>query len=189
MASAQDLELRRITVGEYHRMIDAGILGDDYRVELLEGVIVVAMSPQKRHHAFAVQQLTSLLVRLVGPSYVVLPKLPLTLGDASEPEPDLAVVGAAEAASLDEHPRTALLVIEVSGDSLRKDRGVKAALYARSGIPEYWTVNLVDRCVEVLREPDPARERYRTLLTFERGHELRSTSLHQVTLAVDALFA
>ncbi len=124
---------RRITLDEYHRMAEAGILGEDEHVELIDGMLV-AMTPQGRAHARVIQRLTRLLVRALGDDLEVLPQLPLTLPDDSEPEPDLAVVRAEDAQSGEHHPRTALLVVEVAGDSLRLDRGSKAALYARAGI-------------------------------------------------------
>jgi Uma2 family endonuclease len=108
---------RPITVDEYHRMIGAGILGEDEHVQLLAGT-VVAMTPQGRPHARVVQRLTRLFVRAVGDDLEVLTQLPLTLLDDSEPEPDLAVVKAEDAQSGEHHPRTAVLVIEVAGESL-----------------------------------------------------------------------
>ncbi len=188
MASLPDLQPRPISVAEYHRMIEAGILDEDERVELLEGVIV-SVSPQKRPHAYAIQRLVALCHGLLGARYGILSQLPIDLGDRSEPEPDVAIVALGEAASRSEHPHTALLVVEVAGDSLRKDRTVKASLYARHAIPEYWIVNLADECVEVQREPDPAAGRYRTALTFGRDQELRSTAVPDVSIGVDALFS
>jgi len=123
--------LRPISVDEYHRMIDAGILDEDEKVQLIDGMLV-AMTPQGRPHAFVIQELTRLLVRALGDDFKVLTQLPLTLGNDSEPEPDLTVVRAQDAASRTHHPATAALVIEVSGDSLRFDRRTKAALYARA---------------------------------------------------------
>lgn len=188
MASQPDLQPRPITVAEYHRMIEAGILDEDERVELLEGVIV-SVSPQKRPHAYAIQQLLECVRGLMGPHYKVLVQLPLTLGERSEPEPDLAVVAAVDAASRSEHPHTALLVVEVAGDSLRKDRTVKEALYGRHAIPEYWIVNLADECVEVHRDPDTSNARYRTVLTFGRSQEVRSAAVSEAVIQIDSLFS
>src|SRR4030042_1497589 len=122
---------RRITVDEYHRMVEARILGEDEHVQLLDGMLV-AMTPQGRAHARVIQRLTRLLVRAPGDDLEVLPQLPLTLPGDSEPEPDLAVVRAEDAQSGEHHPRRALLVIEVAGDSLRLDRGAEAARYPRA---------------------------------------------------------
>ena len=150
----------RITVDEYHRMIEAGTLGEDEHVQLIAGA-VVAMTPQGPAHALVIQNLTRLVAQELPADLALRPQLPLTLPEDSEPEPDLAVVRVADARSRDHHPRTALLVVEVAGDSLRLDRQTKAALYARAGIPEYWIVNLVETAVEVHRDPDPATGTYR----------------------------
>jgi len=170
-------------------MIEAGILSEDDKVELIEGVIV-SVSPQGRKHSFVIQRLSAILYRLLDDArYAILPQLPLTLGDRNEPEPDLAVVPAEYAGSPTEHPSKASLVVEVAGDSLSKDRRIKASIYARFSIPEHWIVNLHDETVEVFRDPDPPKERYRTSLTFARGQELQSASVPEVKLAVDRLFA
>jgi Uma2 family endonuclease len=178
---------RRITVDEYHRMIEAGILGEDEHVQLLSGTLV-AMTPQGRPHARVIQRLTRLLVRAVGDDLEVLTQLPLTLLDESEPEPDLAVVRAEDAQSGEHHPRTAVLVTEVAGDSLRLDRQSKAALYARAGIPEYWIANLAEATVEVHREPDPAAATYRVRTVVPSGETLVPAAVPGVRIDVAALF-
>jgi Uma2 family endonuclease len=177
---------RLLNIEEYHRMVAAGIFGEDERVELLEGVIV-AMTPQSAPHARRIQWLTRFLVRTLGDEYAVRPQLPLTLGERNEPEPDLAVVRA-EATSENRHPETAVLVIEVAGDSLRRDRRVKAAVYARSGVPEYWIVNLEARIVEVLSDPDATTGSYRRTRACSTAETLSSEALPQVTFPVAELF-
>jgi Uma2 family endonuclease len=178
---------RRITVDEYHRMIAAGILGEDERVQLISGTLV-AMTPQGGPHARVIQRLNRLLVRAVGDDLVVRPQLPLTLVDDSEPEPDLAVVRAGDAESRERHPRTALLVVEVAGESLPLDRQAKAVLYARAGIPEYWIVNLAESTVEVRREPDPASGSYRTKAVARGGDTLVAASVPGLSIGVADLF-
>ncbi len=179
--------LRRLSVDEYHKMIDAGILDEDEHVQLVDGLLL-QMTPQGRPHAFVIQRLTKLLLRALSDDYAVLPQLPLTLGDDSEPEPDLAVVRADDARSYDHHPRTALLVIEVASDSLRFDRTTKGALYARSNISEYGIVNVVDDCVEVYRDPDPKAKRYRSALTLRSGQALSPPSVPGLSIPVAELF-
>ncbi len=179
--------LRRIRVDEYHRMIEAGILGEDEHVQLVDGMLV-AMSPQGRPHAFVIQELNRLLVRALPDAFKVLTQLPLTLGEDSEPEPDLAVVHARDAASRTEHPTTALLVIEVAGESLRFDRRSKAALYARAGVPEYWIVNLAAGAIEVYRRPDTTTGEYRETLTCHRGEVLAVAVVPGIQVEVAVLF-
>ena len=177
---------RLLSVDEYHRMIEAGIFDEDERVELLEGVIVT-MTPQSPAHAHCIRWLNRLLVRSLGDEYAVGVQLPLTLGRRNEPEPDLAVVRA-DSTSRDHHPGTAVLAIEVSGISLRKDRRVKAALYARFGIPEYWVVNLEARVVEVFSDPDAANGAYRRTRTVTAPETLTSETLPELSFPVAALF-
>jgi len=179
--------LRPISVDEYHRMIDAGILDEDEKVQLIDGMLV-AMTPQGQPHAFAIMRLTRLFARALSDDFEILPQLPLTLGDDSEPEPDLAVVRAQDVASTTRHPRTALLVIEVSGDSLRFDRRTKAALYARTGIPEYWIANLEDATIEVRSDPDTATGAYRDTRVVRRGETLTAAAVPGVQVDVGSLF-
>ena len=82
----------------------------------------------------------------------------MALGEHSEPEPDVAVVAGKPQDYIVAHPSTAALVVEVADSSLRLDRRFKAAVYARAGLHEYWIVNLVDRTLEVYREPQPVAD-------------------------------
>jgi Uma2 family endonuclease len=133
-------------------MAETGILRPDDRVELIDGEILT-MAPQKSPHATAVQLAQEALRAAFGDGFNVRPQLPLALAEMSEPEPDLAVVPGAPRDYRDSHPTTALLVVEVAETSLAFDRGVKKALYARAGIPEYWVVDLAAGAVEVYRSP------------------------------------
>jgi Uma2 family endonuclease len=179
--------LRRIRVEEYHRMIEAGILDEDEKVQLIEGMLVT-MTPQGRAHAFVIQELNRILVRDLGDDLRVLSQLPLALAGDSEPEPDLAVVRTADAASASRHPGSALLVVEVAGESLRFDRQTKAALYARAGIPEYWIVNLAEATIEVHRDPDPPSALYRQAFAVRRGDALEAQSVPGLRVDVGVLF-
>jgi Uma2 family endonuclease len=188
LSSVFDAPLRLLTVDDYHKMIEAGILDADEHTELLEGVIV-AMSPQHPRHARIIRRLTRWLARALPEGLEVSPQLPLTLGEKSEPEPDLAVVRTAEADAADSHPARALLVVEVAESSLRKDRGFKAALYARFEIPEYWIVNVTDKTVEVHSDRDARAQQYRTILTVRVGETLRAASVPEIAISVADLFA
>jgi Uma2 family endonuclease len=149
-----------LTTDQYHRMIDAGILGEDDKVELVHGMLI-ARAPQGGPHARIIQRLNGILVRGLGEAYDVRVQLPLTLKPTSEPEPDFSIVAHGEEGSGSDHPSTALLVIEVSRSSLRWDRKVKAPLYARAGIPELWLIDVNGRRIEVMREPDSSAGVYR----------------------------
>ena len=94
----------------------------------------------------------------------------------------------AESTSEDRHPETAILVIEVAGDSRRRDRRVKAAVYARAGIPEYWIVNLEARVVEILSDPEAGTGMYRRTRTCATSDTLTSEALPQLSFLVAELF-
>ena len=157
-------------------MVDAGILGPDDKVELIEGEILV-VSPENALHAAVIDGTLLVLQRVFGKGNYVRPAHPVALDDHSEPEPDLAVVPGSPNDYRSAHPATALLVVEVARTSRSFDRGRKQRLYARSGIPEYWVLDLVDDCLFVHR--DPAPEGYRTVLREERGATV--TPLHART--------
>jgi len=145
--------MRRFTVDEYHRMIDAGILTEDDGVELLEGWIVPKMARNPPHDGtLSISKRTLELSIPLG--WHVRIQCAITTGD-SEPEPDLAVVQGDERTYLQRHPAPADvgLLIEVANASLSDDRNDKARLYARAGIANYWIINLVDRCIEVYTDP------------------------------------
>ena len=175
-----------LTVEKYHRMIDACILGDEDRVELLEGVLVET-SPQVPRHAKIISRFTAASVPALGPAYRVRIQLPLTL--APYGEPDVAIVTLEEENAAERHPRTALLVVEVPSESIRKDRLVKTRVYARAGIAEYWIVNVDASTVEIHADPDPIAERYRIQIVAQRGETIAPRSLPALALSVEALLA
>jgi Uma2 family endonuclease len=178
---------RRLSVGDYHRMIEAGILGEDDHVELLEGVMV-QMTPQGPRHAKLIRRLCDATFARVSPEHVLQCQLPLTIGADSEPEPDVSVVRRADAASDTSHPTTASLVFEVSGESLQNDRLTKSALYAGAGILEYVIVNVEEECLEVHRDPDSASRRYRTLVTLAGEQMFESSAVPGFGFRVASLF-
>jgi Uma2 family endonuclease len=146
-------QTHRWTRREYHDLVDAGFLGEDDPVELINGENIHT-SPQNTPHVVAVRLVRRILQRVFsGDTYMVDEQLPLALGPESEPEPDVSVVEGQPRDVLDEHPLSAALVVEVAEASLQSDRTRKRDLYARHALPEYWIVNLVDRQLEVHRAP------------------------------------
>jgi Uma2 family endonuclease len=179
---------RRLSVDDYHRMIAAGVLEADERIELLEGVIV-EMSPQTPRPGEVISRLCDPEFVTAGPDWVVRAQLPLSLGQASEPEPDVAVVRRRPGGYSQAHPTTGLLVFEVAAGSLRKDRVLKAAIYARAGIPEYVVVNLDDDCLEVQRDPDVGSGEYRSRSILRPGDRFVSAGVPSFTFEVLRLLA
>ena len=150
------IRTRRWTRREYDRLIELGVLHEDEPIELLAGRLVVR-EPQRTPHAVATQLAAEALRAAFGAGWMVRVQLPLALDDESEPEPDVAVVRGAPRDYLRDHPSAPALVVEVAHASLRADRLLKAHLYARAGIAEYWIVNLIDRVLEVHRLPTGPR--------------------------------
>lgn len=151
------LPRRRITVGEYHAMGEAGILRAEDRVELIEGELI-EMSPMGAPHAARVMVLTQFLVSHASSWAVVSTQLPVRLGDRSEPQPDLALLQLPLPRYRAALPTAAdvLLLIEVADQSRRYDLGAKAALYARHGIQDYWVVDATQDRLTVHRDPSPS---------------------------------
>lgn len=150
--AAPAIQSKRWTRKEYDRMAELGMFSPGDRVQLIEGDILT-MAPQNSLHAATIGKTQRALERLFGTNVWVRIQMPLIVDPDSEPEPDLAVVPGAPADYSDAHPRTALLVVEVSDSTLPLDRDRKRAIYARAGVPEYWIINLAERCVEVYRDP------------------------------------
>ena len=180
-----EIKKRRFGVGEYHRMAEAGIFGEDDRLELADGEIV-EMTPIGWRHVRAVTVLTQLLAGAL-PGYYVSVQNPIVFGERDEPQPDLALVRAeALEGSLPEASDVAL-VVEVAETSLTYDREVKVPLYALSGAPEAWVVDLASGAIEVYASPEASRVsagRYAKRRTFGRGAELRSFTVAGLRFAV-----
>ncbi len=146
------IEIRRWTRSEYEKMIAAGLFAPGERVELIDGEIL-QMTPQGSFHATAVRLAEDALRTAFGLDFDVRAQMPLALGPASEPEPDVAVVPGSARDYREAHPATALLVVEVADSTLEYDRERKGTVYAAAGIADYWVVNLVDHWLEVYRDP------------------------------------
>jgi Uma2 family endonuclease len=150
-----DAPIWRLSVVQYHQMVQSGILTDDDPVELLEGWLVPKM-PRNPPHRPATQLLREALVELVPSGWFVDAQEPITTDD-SEPEPDIVVVRGERRDYRERHPGpTDLgLVVEVADTTLQRDRGAKQRLYAAAGLPCYWIVNLSEQQIEVYEHPTP----------------------------------
>jgi Uma2 family endonuclease len=150
----------RMSVEQYHAIIQAGILTEDDQVELLEGWLIPQMTKNPPHR-MAVRLIHDALARLTPVGWYVDAQEPITLAD-SEPEPDISVVRGDTRQYWDRHPGAAevALVIEVADATLQRDRGIKRSIYARAGIAVYWIVNLLERRVEVYTEPTAESANY-----------------------------
>lgn len=179
-----EITRRRFTVEEYYRLLDAGILGEDDRVELIEGEII-EMSPMKPRHANTIERSTMRLVLAVHPDATVRVQCPIQVGTRSLPEPDLAIVRADRPTDAHPAPADIFVAIEVADSSLDYDRTVKLPLYAAAGIPETWLCNLSNDTIE--RHGAPRDGRYTQIAIFGRGDTLVSVVLPGISIPVDEL--
>ncbi len=150
------------------------MLDEDEPIELLDGLLLVK-EPQYTPHAMAIGLVAEVLRTAFGPGWWVREQLPIALDDRSEPEPDVSVTAGSPRDYHETHPTRPALVVEVALSGLRIARGRKRVAYARAGLADYWILNLVDRALEVHREP-----------RAQRGGRPRWTYATGVTLDADA---
>lgn len=182
------LTRHKLTVDDYYRMAEAGILGKDDRVELIDGEII-DMAPIGQVHAAVVNGLTRALVMACGEKAIVSTQNPVRVNRLNEPQPDFAVFRPrADFYATGERPGPAdtLLVVEVADSSLRFDTKVKLPLYARSAIPEVWIVDLPGRVLHAYRRP--AGDAYGETATHQAGETLALALAPEIVVRLDLMF-
>jgi Uma2 family endonuclease len=181
-----NLEVKRhgFTAREYHAMGEAGVLGEDDRVELVDGEIV-DMAPIGSRHLSCVVALTHLLVERAQGRYFVSVQNPVRLSERDEPQPDLTLLRRRPdpAAPSPPDPEGVLAVVEVSDTTLSYDRNVKLPLYARTGISEAWVIDLKVGNVEAHSEPAP--DGYRESRSFGSGDRVASGIVEGLSVSLD----
>lgn len=175
---------RMWTADEYRRMAEVGILHEDDRVELIDGEII-EMSPIGSKHAACVNRILSVLRQRLGIEFIISVQNPIRLSDASEPQPDIAVLRlrADYYADTLPMPSDVLLVIEVADTSLPYDQHVKLPRYADAGIAEVWIVDVARSMLT--RYTDPRQNFYANQQHAQRGDALQSSVFPDLLLAVD----
>ncbi len=177
---------RRFTADEYQRMGQTGILPSTDRVELIDGE-VLAMTPIGPRHCAAVDRATRVFVTRAGDAAIVRVQGSVRLDLFTEPEPDVVLLRPRADFYASAHPGSAdiLLIIEVAESSLAYDREVKAYVYARSGVAEYW---LVDLNADVLhRYSSPQDGSYRVTRQEGRGQSVAPQLLPGCVVSTDDL--
>ena len=175
------VDVYRWTRDEYYQLAEKGIFPPGKRVELIDGVIY-EMSPQKSPHATGISLALKALSAAFPQGHYVRVQLPLALSDDSEPEPDLAVVSGDPRDHLEDHPETAVLIVEISDSSSFHDRERKRSRYARSDIPEYWIVDVAGKQLEVYRNPGEGG--YQTRLILKAGDTVAPLASPEAVIAV-----
>ena len=185
-AGIVQLPLRRFTVEEYYAMAEAGILTEDDRVELIDGVIV-EIAPVGSRHVGVVNGYTRALTEAVKRRAVVQVQSPIRLDDGTEPQPDIVLLQERPDLYASGHagPQDILLVIEVADTSVGYDRNEKLPRYARAGIPEVWLTILPDRVIEAHTEP--ADGRYAVRRIFAPGDTISPDCFPDIALSVDEI--
>src|SRR5881397_4257626 len=152
--ASYETRTRRFSRAEYDRLIELGVFQPGEDIELIGGELMVA-EPQGAAHYTAIRKSAKALEAAFGPGWEVRTEGPIGLDEDSEPEPDVAVVPGSPEDYSRAHPSRPVLTVEVAESSLAVDRQHKGSLYARAGLTDYWVLNLVDRVLEVYREPAP----------------------------------
>ena len=183
---ATEISRRLFTVHDYHRMVDAGILFEGGRVELIRGE-VIEMSPIGPRHSAAVLRGTGALVRIAGDRAIVGVQGSVRLDEYDEPQPDLYLLRPKDDFYASGHagPSDIFLIIEVADSSLAYDQTVKKDLYAETGVPEYWISNLRDDCI--IAYSDIQEKTYRAVRQFHRGDTITPQLLPECRIPADIL--
>ena len=154
----------RLTIEEYFRMAEVGLLAPEARVELIEGEIF-DMAPIGNQHGGYTAWLHRRLLRDLGEKVSVWDQVTLPLGRFSAPEPDLVILKYRkdEYKNREPSPGDVLLIVEVSHSSLHHDRQVKLPLYARHGIPEVWIVDVQRQHIHFFHTPHEGHYTYESV--------------------------
>jgi len=180
--------LYRLTVGQYDQIIASGIMAENERVELIEGLLVAKMG-RNRPHVQAGNKSFRVIDRVLPSAWHARKEDPVVVSDGSKPEPDLTMVRGKidDYDHRDVRAADVALVVEIAESSLSVDRIEMKRIYSASGIPAYWIVNLIDRQLEVYT--DPTQDGYRTtrILDANQSVELILDRVEMATIAVASL--
>lgn len=180
--SMHTTQVRGLRRSEYDQLVATGAFQDE-RVELLDGVIL-RMSPHGPLHDGTLDILLELFQPAIA-HFRLRVQSAFAASDGSQPEPDLALVEKRDYRG--RHPDRARLIIEVADSSLERDRSIKARIYAQSGVPEYWVVDVVGARVLVFRTP--GRDGYESSSTHRAGETLVALEVPGLSVPLDVLFA
>ncbi len=181
--------IHRISVEQFHRMIEAGVFADSDRVELIDGEMR-DMPPIGPPHGGSTNSLTMIFAPKLAGRAIVSVQGPLILDDGTEVYPDLMVLKPRQDGYRKSNPTggDVLLVIEVADSSLSLDLTVKLAKYARAGIRRYWVADIKHRTIHDHRDPDRFGQRYRQLHSVTEGALPIVIDGIEIQVGIDDLF-
>jgi Uma2 family endonuclease len=185
---AVELPIRPITVDEYHRMVEAGIIEEDERVELLDGMLV-KMPPIGLQHGITLVEIVVYLKNRIGTRAVISGEVSIPIAPHDEPQPDIGIFRReilAKKSKADWEPRDILSLIEISDTTLGRDTGAKRRAYARGKIADYLIVDLTGR--RIIRHRNPREERYTLIEDLLPPHSFALDAMPDVALEVAAFF-
>ena len=177
---------RPLTVAEFNKMVEVGIIAPDERVELVDGELI-AMPPMGPPHASIVGRMIHVLLDRLGTVASIRPQLPAVASQWSQPQPDVALVRRRDDFYRSKHPapEDIFAVVEVSDSMLAFDRGPKRRMYAKAGIVEYWIVDVPAMTIEAYRDPHDIG--YGAPLVAARGERVSFAAFPEVAFAVEEL--
>jgi len=179
----------KLSIDDFERLVAAGILAEDSRVELIEGDLI-DMPPIGPGHASVSVRLTRLLVRRAGDDAIVSVANPIRLPPWSMPQPDFLLLKPRADDYASGHPGAGdvLLAVEVSDTSLRYDRVTKARVYASQEVREYWVVEVGAKRIHVFSEPSAAEGRYASIRTLEAPFVVAASALPRISLRSEEIW-
>lgn len=185
VAGKRTLDVYRLRVEDYDKMIEHGIFNEDERIELWEGVLV-KKSPKGIKHRNSTYLASTFFQEKFGRNIVTQSQNPIRLDDFSEPEPDIVLAKAPLSNYALRHPapKDILLVMEIADSSVVIDRQ-KAQKYAENGIVQYLILNLNTNEIEEYREPDA--EGYRFKQTYTKDESFNLVAFPDVSVKVSDL--
>jgi Uma2 family endonuclease len=176
----------RFTVKNYLHMAETGVFAQDYRVELIDGEIV-EMTPIGNRHGFCVTALDGAF-HAGAIDAVIWVQSSIQISAYSHLQPDVALLKPPLQRYRSGVPQAddVLLVVEVADSSLLYDRNIKAVLYAKAGIQEYWLVDLIHSRVSVYR--NPTGDAYRSVTQLRSGDTAQPAAFPNCAIEVAELF-
>lgn len=176
------------TVADYHQLIASGHFKRTDRIELIHGELTI-MPPIGPEHSFHTTRITNTLPVKLPAGVLLRMNEPITIANHSEPQPDAAIVRARADGYRSAHPgpKDVLLIIEVADTSATFDTQVKAKLYSKAGIPEYWVIDVQEGCLRVFTQP--SARGYKHLQVLDRGDTVKSAAVSGLTLKVKDLMS
>lgn len=151
---------------QWHKLIETGVLNGQ-NVEFIEGEIIT-ISPEGIPHSFSNRRLGDYLRELFKGIAYCSERYPITLNN-SEPQPDFALLKLPADIYRNHHPypEDIYLLIEISNSTLKFDREIKAKIYARNRIAEYWIVDLANH--KLIVHTSPKGDTYQTIKEYQSG--------------------